>query len=246
MLTSFHSSTAMITERLSRFGVWSCPCIGPCTLSPVSCPGRPRAIPAPGGTPARRWMICRAGALGTTGQGVRGVVADLSKIDTPEALDTAGGNQGAQGHRDRMMQVSRDKGISFAKAARRPRALLAGTPHEDRRCQGGLVQGRRLRRLHPAAHRLPGDVRGIQPHGGAGTAAARPLPLDLRGPDPAGESEGSRPADWTTTSGRPNARRARRLNTMKPRGGTKSQCKNSRQPSSYYATTTVFRMHAIV
>lgn len=56
------------------------------------------------------------------------VVADLSKIDTPEALDAGGGNQGVQGHRDRMLQVARDKGISFAEAVRRPRALLAGTP----------------------------------------------------------------------------------------------------------------------
>lgn len=42
------------------------------------------------------------------------VVADLSKIDTPEALDAPGSNQGIQGHRDRMMQVAREKGISFA------------------------------------------------------------------------------------------------------------------------------------
>ncbi|MBR0645142.1 NtaA/DmoA family FMN-dependent monooxygenase [Plastoroseomonas hellenica] len=56
------------------------------------------------------------------------VVADLSRIDTPEALDAGGGNQGVQGHRDRMLQVARDKGISFAEAVRRPRALLAGTP----------------------------------------------------------------------------------------------------------------------
>lgn len=56
------------------------------------------------------------------------VVADLSKIDTPEALDAPGSNQGVQGHRDRMMQVAREKGISFAEAVRRPRALLAGSP----------------------------------------------------------------------------------------------------------------------
>ncbi|MDJ0388834.1 NtaA/DmoA family FMN-dependent monooxygenase [Roseomonas sp. E05] len=56
------------------------------------------------------------------------VVADLSKIETPEALDAGGGNQGVQGHRDRMMQVAQEKGISFAEAVRRPRALLAGTP----------------------------------------------------------------------------------------------------------------------
>jgi FMN-dependent oxidoreductase (nitrilotriacetate monooxygenase family) len=56
------------------------------------------------------------------------VVADLSTIDDPDALDTAGSNQGVQGHRDRMMQVAQEKGISFAEAVRRPRALWAGTP----------------------------------------------------------------------------------------------------------------------
>jgi FMN-dependent oxidoreductase (nitrilotriacetate monooxygenase family) len=56
------------------------------------------------------------------------VVGDLSKIDTPEALDAGGSNQGVQGHRDRMMQVAKENGISFAEAVRRPRPLLAGTP----------------------------------------------------------------------------------------------------------------------
>ncbi len=56
------------------------------------------------------------------------VVADLNTAMTPEALDRPGSNQGVQGHRDRMLQVARDKGISFAEAVRRPRALLAGTP----------------------------------------------------------------------------------------------------------------------
>lgn len=55
------------------------------------------------------------------------VVADLSKIDDPAMLDAGNGNQGVQGHRDRMMQVAKDKGIPFKEAVRRPRALLAGT-----------------------------------------------------------------------------------------------------------------------
>lgn len=55
------------------------------------------------------------------------VVADLSKIDDPAALDAPGSHQGVQGHRDRMLQVARQKGISFAEAVRRPRDLLAGT-----------------------------------------------------------------------------------------------------------------------
>jgi len=56
------------------------------------------------------------------------VVADLSKIEAPEALDLPGSHQGVQGHRDRMIQVAKDKGITFAEAVRRPRALFAGTP----------------------------------------------------------------------------------------------------------------------
>ncbi len=55
------------------------------------------------------------------------VVADLSRIEDETALDAATGNQGVQGHRDRMTQVAKDKGITFAEAVRRPRDLLAGT-----------------------------------------------------------------------------------------------------------------------
>ncbi len=57
-----------------------------------------------------------------------GVVADLSTIEDPAALDQPGSNQGVAGHRDRMLQVARQHGISFAEAVRRPRPLLAGTP----------------------------------------------------------------------------------------------------------------------
>ena len=56
------------------------------------------------------------------------VVADLSRIDDPAALDQPGSHQGVAGHRDRMMQVAREQGISFAEAVRRPRPLLHGTP----------------------------------------------------------------------------------------------------------------------
>jgi FMN-dependent oxidoreductase (nitrilotriacetate monooxygenase family) len=56
------------------------------------------------------------------------VAADLSSIESPEAMAAQGGNQGVQGHRDRMLQTAKAKGISFAEAVRRPRDLLAGTP----------------------------------------------------------------------------------------------------------------------
>ena len=74
------------------------------------------------------------------------VVADLNQATTPEALDKPGSNQGVQGHRDRMMQVAKDKGISFAEAVRRPRALLAGTSamvadHMQDWFEGGACDG---------------------------------------------------------------------------------------------------------
>jgi FMN-dependent oxidoreductase (nitrilotriacetate monooxygenase family) len=56
------------------------------------------------------------------------VVADLSRVETPEGLAASASNQGVQGHRDRVMQVARSNEISFAEAVRRPRALVAGTP----------------------------------------------------------------------------------------------------------------------
>jgi FMN-dependent oxidoreductase (nitrilotriacetate monooxygenase family) len=53
---------------------------------------------------------------------------DLSTVETPEDAERAAGNQGIQGSRDRMIQVARAQGISFAQAVRKPRGLLAGTP----------------------------------------------------------------------------------------------------------------------
>ena len=53
---------------------------------------------------------------------------DLSTVETAEQAEAAAGNQGIQGSRDRMIQVARAQGISFAQAVRKPRGLLAGTP----------------------------------------------------------------------------------------------------------------------
>ena len=53
---------------------------------------------------------------------------DLSTVETAEEAEQAAGNQGIQGSRDRMIQVARAQGISFAQAVRKPRGLLAGTP----------------------------------------------------------------------------------------------------------------------
>ncbi len=53
---------------------------------------------------------------------------DLSNIDTEDAAATGAGNQGVQGSRDRMAQVAKAQGISFAQAVRKPRGLLAGAP----------------------------------------------------------------------------------------------------------------------
>lgn len=56
------------------------------------------------------------------------VAADLSMIDDEGALVAQSGNQGVQGHRDRVMQVAKAKGISFRDAVRLPRDLVVGTP----------------------------------------------------------------------------------------------------------------------
>ena len=53
---------------------------------------------------------------------------DLSTIETAEQAEVAAGNQGIAGSRDRMSQVAKAQGISFAAAVRKPRGLLAGTP----------------------------------------------------------------------------------------------------------------------
>jgi FMN-dependent oxidoreductase (nitrilotriacetate monooxygenase family) len=53
---------------------------------------------------------------------------DLSDLDSPEAAAHAAGNQGVQGSLDRMAQVARAQGITFAQAVRKPRGQFAGTP----------------------------------------------------------------------------------------------------------------------
>lgn len=53
---------------------------------------------------------------------------DLSAIETAEQAEDVAGNQGIAGSRDRMSQVARSQGISFAQAVRKPRGLVAGTP----------------------------------------------------------------------------------------------------------------------
>jgi FMN-dependent oxidoreductase (nitrilotriacetate monooxygenase family) len=52
---------------------------------------------------------------------------DLSRHETEAEVLAAAGNQGIQGSHDRVVQVSRAEGISFAAAARRQRNLLVGT-----------------------------------------------------------------------------------------------------------------------
>ena len=52
---------------------------------------------------------------------------DLSAIETAEQAEATAGNQGIAGSRDRMSQVAKAQGISFAAAVRKPRGLLAGT-----------------------------------------------------------------------------------------------------------------------
>jgi FMN-dependent oxidoreductase (nitrilotriacetate monooxygenase family) len=52
---------------------------------------------------------------------------DLSRVETAEQAEAEAGNQGIAGSRDRMSQVARAQGISFAAAIRKPRGLVAGT-----------------------------------------------------------------------------------------------------------------------
>ena len=52
---------------------------------------------------------------------------DLSRVQSAEQAEAEAGNQGIAGSRDRMSQVARAQGISFAAAVRKPRGLLAGT-----------------------------------------------------------------------------------------------------------------------
>ena len=53
---------------------------------------------------------------------------DLSTVETAEEAESAAGNQGIAGSRDRMSQVAAAQGISFAAAVRKPRGLIAGSP----------------------------------------------------------------------------------------------------------------------
>jgi FMN-dependent oxidoreductase (nitrilotriacetate monooxygenase family) len=52
---------------------------------------------------------------------------DLSRHETEADVVAAAGNQGIQGSHDRVAQLARSEGISFAAAARRRRNLLVGT-----------------------------------------------------------------------------------------------------------------------
>ncbi len=53
---------------------------------------------------------------------------DMSQVESEADAARGAGSQGVQGSRDRMTQVARAQGISFAEAVRKPRGLLAGSP----------------------------------------------------------------------------------------------------------------------
>jgi FMN-dependent oxidoreductase (nitrilotriacetate monooxygenase family) len=55
---------------------------------------------------------------------------DLSRHETEADVRVAAGNQGIQGSHDRVVQIARAEGISFAQAARRQRNLLVGTAED--------------------------------------------------------------------------------------------------------------------
>jgi len=71
---------------------------------------------------------------------------DLSDVESADAAAERAGSQGAQGSRDRMSQLARAQGISFAQAVRKPRGLLAGSPstiadHMEDWFTGGACDG---------------------------------------------------------------------------------------------------------
>jgi FMN-dependent oxidoreductase (nitrilotriacetate monooxygenase family) len=55
---------------------------------------------------------------------------DLSRHETEADVRVAAGDQGIQGSHDRVVQIARAEGISFAQAARRQRNLLVGTAED--------------------------------------------------------------------------------------------------------------------
>jgi FMN-dependent oxidoreductase (nitrilotriacetate monooxygenase family) len=71
---------------------------------------------------------------------------DLSTIESADAAAQRAGRQGVQGSLDRMSQVAKAQGISFAQAVRKPRGLLAGSPatiadHMEDWFTGGACDG---------------------------------------------------------------------------------------------------------
>ncbi|WP_149537537.1 NtaA/DmoA family FMN-dependent monooxygenase [Siccirubricoccus phaeus] len=53
--------------------------------------------------------------------------ADLTRVATEAEAVAAAGHTGIEGSRNRVLQVAREQGISFAEAARKPRGLVVGT-----------------------------------------------------------------------------------------------------------------------
>ena len=111
---------------------------------------------------------------------------DLSRHSTEADVLSRQGNQGIQGSTDRVAQLARAEGLSFADAASKKR-LAGGFAVYGSRSDGGLVPGRRLRRIHRLAHRIPADVRGIWPAGRARAAAPRSASDRIQRSDATGE-----------------------------------------------------------
>jgi FMN-dependent oxidoreductase (nitrilotriacetate monooxygenase family) len=55
------------------------------------------------------------------------VGADLAKHHSADAVSVAQGNQGIRGVEERVLQVAKAEGISYAQAVRKPRSVIAGT-----------------------------------------------------------------------------------------------------------------------
>ena len=121
---------------------------------------------------------------------------DASKFDPDGPLPEIPESNASQERpraRDRACPAREPDGAPACAAARRLFRARDGRHAQDhRRRDGGMARDRRLRRLHRAVPLPAGRARRFRRQGGAGAAAARPVPARLRGQDAARESSACR------------------------------------------------------
>ena len=125
---------------------------------------------------------------------------DASGFDPDGPLPDIPESNASKSGRQRAIDLARRENLTVRQLAQRlggySGLAMVGTPQDHRRRDGGVARDRRLRRLH---HHVPlpaGRARRFRRPGGAGTAAARPVPARIRRQDAARES---RPAAAAAT-----------------------------------------------